>query len=1466
MEQQSISVLNSEWISVIRVKVNDQFTNLLLDTGANRSAINAKLAERWRLNIDQNIENSPTSLYTANGEAMNNKGTVLLQINVDGKNLEQRFIVLDKLTTNLIAGCDFMREHNAIVDMKEGVAIFNKSQKVPLIHKKEFIGLARLKTNLKLKPGERIVTAVHVQRKPEDEVYLLNLPDATNGMKVITAKYKTGDAINVILHNDSQEQVEMRKNDPVACCVLALECNKSLMQEVKTETKEEKKERVQRKQPHLRTIEDLELQINKDGYVKEDISEFTEVIQENIDMFAMSNSELPGCTLMKATFKLKDQNCKPVRGRLFNHSKEARNEIERQVAQLLKDDFIERSCSPFSSSVMLVKKSDGSQRMVQDNRPINKLLEEEIFVPNTLSEIVERVGAERPKLFSSVDLRSAYQQIEIEEGPSRDYCAFVCHLGHFTFKRMSFGIQSAPAKFMKLMSMVLGEDEILQRNCIPYLDDLLLFSKNLKEHTDLLRRLFNRLREAGLKVHPGKCEFLQQSVKYVGHIFSDKGIAPDRKKLSAILDFPRPTTKKNLKGFLGMVSFYRGYHAGLSKKVSPLLILLKKDQRFVWTKECEESFQEIRNGLKDMPVLTYPDEEPDAGRYIIQVDASQFAIAGTFSQVDKNSGEERLIACYGRSLRPNEKNWPICDKEGAALMLALLRWKHLILGNPGLEIRSDNMSVTFLERINHATSPRLARWSTAMSPLLAKATWTHIAGTKNIVPDILSRQEYPPEEPMRGEEDLLYDDMTFGTLHDDVMEFWDEEEDGVFEEGETSRRWRELDDYWFWSGGKLEYSGVADEWDEIEELYLEDERITTDNDIWICYDNDHEPDELEEMNFIQQIKESIAHTTQLRIKEETVNNLTEIASNETLERTLSQTTRTGVEICAGNGKDFIHLQRECSEIGPLLKYLEDGDLKDNSMKNVRKILNQAEWHFLDEEGVLCSTAPRMTARKNASDETYRVVPVILRQDVLSGFHQFGHCGINRLQELILKAGYKWERLYIDVRNYVLSCKACATAKRGVIAPRARLKPLEIPERPGDVLQIDILGPYSVSSDGHTAVLSVIDRLTSYVWLYPLKTCSSDVIANKLFKVFADIGIPKILISDNGTNLVSKTMQEMAGRLGIKHIHVAPYHSQSNGKIERAHRTIQDNLRALLCGGDHTKWNQKLPEIVWGLRSAVSSITKRSPYELRHGHQMRLPIDRILEPATQIQQETEKTKEESAYSKNLTERMDLIHRSHKLKLEEEQEITKKIYDDKIQKLHKYKLGEKVYLKDPTGITGISKKLQTVYYPDCYEITEIHNDHNVKIKNTTTQRELSSVIHVDRLKPVVDRLPPRIGKGAAVNTTESASAVMHDLPHEPIEPKTDLNGKKEMGKQTAANSASTKPNKKTTLSTEVEYKIVEQKGSGENRRFRVQWRNSAGRSESCWDDIRHVTPEMLGKWEKTHGKTGKTLMGYRKTRKK
>ena len=1505
-------VYNSEWLSVIRVKICDKFTNVLLDTGANKSAISARYARKMEYNIEPEEENTTTILYTANGQGIRSLGTVTLSLDLCGTICQQKFEVLKDLTTNLIAGCDFMRNHNVMVDLAKGSAILNEQKRVPLIHKREYLGIARLNAHTMMQPHSTRNVTVYIGSRYRGDIFLLDLPEPIKGIRVRTTMIKSTRPVQITLYNETENPIWLQKLGPIASCVRATQENRSQLNPLGPESEEERKERIAKIHPTRRTISDLNLKINQENYVKENIREFKKVLQDNIDLFALTNAELPGCTLMKAKFELKDPNSKPVRGHVFNYSQNAKLEIEKQVAQLLKDDFIERSRSPYSSSALLVKKSDNTLRFCQDYRNINKILKPEFYNPSTLAEIVERVGAQQPKIFSSIDLRSAYYQILVEEGPSRDYCAFTCHLGTFAFKRMSFGIQSAPAKFMMLMNMVIGSDKMLQKHVIPCLDDLLLFTQTLEEHTEVLKRLMKALRDAGLRIHPGKCEFLQRSVKYVGHIFSDKGVAANPTKLSAILDFPTPKTKRNLKGFLGMVSFYRGYHADLSKKVAPLLHLLKKDQKFVWTAECEQAFQEIRQGLKELPVLIYPDERPGAGRYIIQVDASDYAIAGTFSQASRDGKEERLIACYGRSLRPNERNWHSSDKEGGALMIALLRWKHLILGNPALEIRSDNMSVTFLERIKHATSPRLARWSVTMSPLLANATWTHIPGSKNIVADTLSRQKYPPEDPLPGEEDLLYDDLSFGVLSDEVQEDGTGKEEGILEETDNTRIWKELEGYYLGTKDNFNYSEISTEWDKIHEL-LEDiyedveqeveksngfqvnqdkearEESETDesaNTIWIRYSQEEpQPKEKDDRDFVQVMQESVKQLTsnkirtrlsdsdtRTRIKE---NSMSQLETESGSEDNTKDEECIGVEIYSGSNKDLIQLQRECPELGPLMEYLETGDLGESNAKVARKILNQAEWHFLDEEGVLCATSPRLMSRKGKDEQDFKVIPVTLRQEMMSGFHQFAHCGIGRLYELILKAGYKWERLYGDVRNFVLSCQACSVAKRGVIASRAKLKPLAYPSKSFHTIQIDIIGPLSPSSSGHIAILSVVDRLTSWPWLFPLKSCTSDVIAKKLFKVFADAGVPRVLISDRAQNLVSKTIQEMAGRLGIEHVQIAPYHSQSNGLCERLHLTAMNSLRSLLVGGDPKQWNTKIPEVVWGLRSAVSPITKRSAYELTRGFQMRLPADLKLESKlgnVPIAEETDL----SEYAKRLEEQIKTIQKVHKEKLEEGQTEMKRRYDENIRKMHTYKKGDKVYLKDPVGVPNVSKKLQAVYYPDVFEIIEVESEHNVRLRNIEKNEILKNPVHVDRIKARIDR--ESIGNQASEQTknpeyTEAAQAEEEDLSEtEPTRAADNLHWGTSLPTVQGDEEPRTRAVRKVTKNTveqpetvsKTTYKIIRQKGFGDNRTFQVQWKRPDGKYQSTWDDCSNLTKEMIENWERVKGKCGRTLKEFRRRR--
>ena len=760
------------------------------------------------------------------------------------------------------------------------------------------------------------------------------------------------------------------------------------------------------------------------------------------------------------------------------------------------------------------------------------------------------------------------------------------------------------------------------------------------------------------------------------------------------------------------------------------------------------------------------------------------------------------------------------------------------------------------------------------------------------------------DEAVTGFWKLMQDNTDlFAVSNSEFLSDFDQEENNqqASSSDEYDRIFKERSDI---SGNDIE----ENEWKIIEEL-IQTSGESEDDELWIYCD--HRPEEHRPQfddNLIQAIQEQLHHKVlngKTKNEKRSSSGKSEVMK-ETVEKESDSSTigphkpdqgepivNVGIEICAGSGSEFARLQQECTELGPIVRYLENGDIGEGSMKQVRKILNLAEWHFIDKEGILCSTSPRMSKRESFTVQEYKVVPVTLREEIMQGFHQFGHCGISRLQELILKAGYKWESLYADVRNYVLSCEACSIAKRGIVTPKANLKPLEIPDSPGEVLQIDLLGPYSPSKEGHIAVLSVIDRLTSYVWLFPLKGCTSDIIAKKLFKVFTDVGTPKILISDNASNLVSKTMQDMAQRLGIKRVNVVPYHSQSNGKIERTHRTIQDNLRALLSDKEHTQWNTQIPEIVWGLRSAVSATTKRSPFELRHGHQMRLPIDRRLQSKTGSELTETSGKEITEYARNLEERMSTLHKTHKLKLQEEQEQMKERYDTNIRKKHSYRVGEFVYLKNPGGVPGISRKLQMEYHPEHYEIIRLEGEHNVKLRNTQTRKELHHMVHVDNLKPIIIRkgLKRRHSneeQEALIKATESART---EGPTKPAENKESPNSLKPMinsksgmrsnsssVEQTAVKAADEvsiddpKKSGKTTESVlqerdnaETVYKIVQQKGSAEKRKFRIQWKTPSGNFESCWDEWENVPLEMIQQWERTHGRTGKTLQSFRRKKK-
>lgn len=176
------------------------------------------------------------------------------------------------------------------------------------------------------------------------------------------------------------------------------------------------------------------------------------------------------------------------------------------------------------------------------------------------------------KWFSVLDLRSGYYQIAMSE-EDKEKTVFICPLGFYQFERMPQGITGAPAIFPRLMEKAVGDMHLLQ--VVVYLDDIIVFGRTLEEHEERLLRVLDRLEECELKVSIDKCQFCQSQVKYVGHIVSSVGVAPDPEKVSAVTQWKMPTDLKSLRSFLGFCGFYRRFIKGYSTIVRLLTELTK---------------------------------------------------------------------------------------------------------------------------------------------------------------------------------------------------------------------------------------------------------------------------------------------------------------------------------------------------------------------------------------------------------------------------------------------------------------------------------------------------------------------------------------------------------------------------------------------------------------------------------------------------------------------------------------------------------------------------------------------------------------------------------------------------------------------------------------------------------------------------------------------------------------------------
>ncbi|GBG85256.1 hypothetical protein CBR_g39822 [Chara braunii] len=313
---------------------------------------------------------------------------------------------------------------------------------------------------------------------------------------------------------------------------------------------------------------------------------------------------------------------------LYKMSPKELEELRMQLDEPLEKGWIRPSTSPFGAPVLFVPKEEGEPRMCIDYRGLNAITIKNAEPLPRIDDLLDRVQG--CKYFSKVDLKSGYHQIEVHLDDQYK-TTFRTRYGHYVFIVLPFGLTNAPTTFQCCMNDLFRP--WLDRFVVLYLDDILMFSKTLKEHEGHLGQILGKLSESNFKINPKKCEWAKTDVLCLGHVLDGDGIRPEDNKITSIRDWPTSRTLTELRSFLGLANYYRKFVRNFSTIAAPLRRLLKKETIWKWDQDCTSTFKKLTKALIEYPVLKVADPSLP---FVVTTDASQYGIGAVLQQDDGN--------------------------------------------------------------------------------------------------------------------------------------------------------------------------------------------------------------------------------------------------------------------------------------------------------------------------------------------------------------------------------------------------------------------------------------------------------------------------------------------------------------------------------------------------------------------------------------------------------------------------------------------------------------------------------------------------------------------------------------------------------------------------------------------------------------------------------------------------------------
>jgi hypothetical protein len=1254
----------------------------LIDTGADCSLLRYDLIQRRAPELLNHMKHSRASLNGAFQEKTQPAGEVTLECTVERHTIMQKFIVAP-LSNAAILGWDFITKNNVSWNGSTGEVWFDKSKvkNQPKRKKKEDRRICTLRSDLEVDAKSVKRSKFHVEDQPEGTTLFIDQTEIKKDLEIMEGLYEVNNStVTVLMVNYAEEGCMLSAGLEVDSAETLEDCtveDPPVLEVAEINTTEIPEDLPEELESLLTPL--------KEKISEDNVQKFRNLLLEYRNIFALKGEPLGQTSVVKHEINVDGHL--PIRQAAWRTPMHRIDIVENAVKEMQEAGVIQPSESPWASPIVLVKKKDGSNRFCIDFRKLNDVTVKDAYPLPRIEDNLDVL--EGSKFFSTLDLASGYWQVKVKE---EDKCktAFITRNGLWEFNVMPFGLCNAPATFQRLMEKILSG--LQWKTLALYLDDVIVFATTLDEHIARLKEVFQRIQGAGLKLKPKKCDFLRESVNFLGHLVDSNGIRTDPEKISKIKDWPRPTSVTEVRTFIGLTSYYRKFIKGYAKIAAPLHELTKKDSRFYWSEECELAMKTLQQELLKDTILALP--QKDGGQFILDTDASNVAIGAVLSQVQ--NGKEMLIACGSRCLSKAERNYCVTRRELLAVVHFMLYFKYYLLGHEIL-VRTDHGSLTWLKNMRNPCD-QVARWTEALSRFDWKIV--HRKGLKHNNADALSRRPCP------GDCSQCIKMMKESTEPH-------EEDNDVF---------------------------IINSSETQEDCPIDDDTMelpTLDDILDVEYPVEPLPPDVAEhfnaVNFMELPSsecldlEQYVHAIDLHPKTKglPLEQIYSIWDEDSIKQAMEEDPDLKIVLAWKSKPKWEDMAME----SPSIKhYWQNFDrLRDDN-----KGFLWYKW-LLD-----------------TGQHTWKlVIPKRLQRKILQQLHDSpsaGHLSYGRCKTTLDRLPIYWFGCKRDLHLYCMACDDCITCK-------PRTKHIRNPMMsygagaPLERMAVDICGPLHETLQGNKYIIVVMDYFTKWCELIPSIDHTAETVATELItKVFTRIGVPRALHSDQGTEFLSKLFEETCRVFQIDKTKTSPWRPQSDGLVERLNRTVGSMLRQYV-NKDQTDWDTWLPLVSMAYNSTVQYSTKFSPYYLMYGREMTLPIELVLPPVGETFQD-EDTPEitPTSYAEQLTKRLEDTFTLVRNNLKTAVNWQKTIYNRKVHQVP-LTVGQGVWYYCPQKRKGRTPKLDRPYIGPFAIVNIFGGGLLAEIK--LGRRYMSKYVHVNKLVPVkgnydgswIKNLPPK-----------------------------------------------------------------------------------------------------------------------------